>query len=185
MVGHSAAPCLHLRLPGHPNLKVVVSVEANDGEVRDADQDCRDDVAHGEEAPDVQPVRRGVGADVHSAGVKIALVHVSRLDSLLLCRVTTNPPVVPEQRGQRYCHGHQPLEDHHTSHEGHPHDGQLSSGHLVHHPGSLHGEDHDAPDGRHPGHQRQQSVEPGSQEPCDRSPVIEVEQEYRDFAHHQ
>ena len=39
-------------------------------------QDVGQDVAQGEEAPGVQPVRRGGGCVVHGAGVEVALVHI-------------------------------------------------------------------------------------------------------------
>ena len=55
----------------------------------------------------------------------------------------------------------------------------------VHHPGPLHGEDHDAPDGRHPRHHRHRPVDPSPEMPSVGSAVVEVEDEYRDLAHHQ
>ena len=51
-------------------------IEAEDGEVGEEYQDVGQDVAQGEEAPGVQPVRRGGGCVVHGAGVEVALVHV-------------------------------------------------------------------------------------------------------------
>ena len=55
----------------------------------------------------------------------------------------------------------------------------------VHHPSSLHGEDHDAPDGRHARHHGHRPVDPGPESPSVGTAVVEIEDEYRDLAHHQ
>ena len=72
LVSHEAGPWL-VRLRG---LELVVPVEADDGEVGDDDDDVGEDVAHGEECPEVEPVLLTGGSEVHSAGVEIPLVHV-------------------------------------------------------------------------------------------------------------
>ena len=61
---------------GFPELQVIVSVEADYGEVGEDDDDVREDVAYGEEAPDVEHVRVAGSSEVHSAGVQIPLIHV-------------------------------------------------------------------------------------------------------------
>ena len=63
----------------HPGVEVVIPVDGDDGEVGEEDEDVGDDVADEEEGPGVEHVRVTGGQEVHRAGVKISLVHISTM----------------------------------------------------------------------------------------------------------
>ena len=79
MVGDVVVPWLHGALSGEPGVKVIVSVDDDDGEVGEKDEEVGQEVADDQEDPGVDQVCLAGGEEVHRAGVQISLVHISAI----------------------------------------------------------------------------------------------------------
>ena len=69
VLGDVVVPRLRRPLARQPGIKVIVSVDEEDGEVGEEDEDVGEDVADDEKAPGVDHVGLTGSQEVHRAGV--------------------------------------------------------------------------------------------------------------------
>ena len=69
VLGDVVVPWLRRPLARQPGIKVIVSVDEDDGEVGEEDEDVGEDVADDEEGPGVDDVGLTGSQEVHRAGV--------------------------------------------------------------------------------------------------------------------